>query len=301
VAAVSTVIRLRAVVGSVTASAVVLAGAVAVASWPGSQSTTCPEPAPEHHSTAGTHGSHSAGNGESGHAHDELTVGLTCNQIEMATPAQSTYVPDLAAASDGDRAEAQQLLDGVNDFCRSHSAADILSQWEAGESDPTPTHFFNPGDRSRGLDPARPRAALIYEGDLAGVMFTGKPLPALGSIPRAHAHDPSEPLEMLHVYCTTNLQDAFTPSRTLGVKADTIRLRLSIRPRLMDMDQPHLRALLRKVRGYAGYELAAVEPVQADEAGGPDPVMQAMRIEIRTSLMLLTESQLRSVQSSMRS
>ena len=293
--------RVRAVVGSVTASAVVLAGAVAVSSWPGSQSATCFEPEPERHSAAGAHGSHSAGHGESGNSHDELTVGPTCNQVEMATPAQSTYVPDLAAASAGDRVQAQQLLNGVNDFCREHSAADIISQWEAGESDPSPTHFFNPDDRSRGLDPANPKAALIYEGELAGVMFTGKPLPSLGSIPRAHAHDPSEPLEMLHVYCTTNLQDAFTPSRMLGVKADTIRLRRSIRPGLMDLDQPQLRTLLHKVRGYAGYELAAVEPVQTDEPGGPDPVMQARRTEIRTAIMLLTEAQLRSVQSSMRS
>jgi hypothetical protein len=67
---------------------------------------------------------------------------------------------------------------------------------------------------------------------------------------------------MLHVYCTSNLEEAFTPSRALGVNADTIRLRLSIRPALMELDGRQLRALLTKVRSYAGEELAPVAPAE---------------------------------------
>jgi hypothetical protein len=269
----------------------------------GSRAMVCPE------SPSGPLSGYHRGDAEhEGERHDGsngpdagLTVGPTCNVLESSTPAGSTYVPDVAGASAADRAKAQRLLNGVNDFCNSSSAAEIESTWRPGLTDPTPTHFFNPEPKARGLDPANPRAALIYDDEIAGVMFAGKPLPPLGSIPRAHTHDPSSPLEMVHLYCTTNLKEAFTPSRTLGVKADTIRLRVSLRPALLDLDERQLRALLAKVRGYAGDELAPVAPVEGDEDGRPDPRLQAMRIEIRASLMLLTESQLRSVRTSMRS
>jgi len=292
---------LRAAVAAVTASAVVVAGAMVLSSRPGSRTMACPDP------PGGASGSHSSHAEHHGQRHEQpggpnagLAVGPSCNLVETSTPAGSRYVPDVAGASAADRAKAQRLLNGVNDFCRSSTAAEIMSTWRPGVTDPSPTHFFNPEPTRGGLDPTEPKAALIYDGELAGVMLTGKPLPSLGSVPRPHTHDPSEPFEMLHVYCTSNLQEAFTPSRMLGVKADTIRLRLSIRLALMDLDERQLRALLTKVRSYAGYELAPVAPVHDDE-GSADPLLQAMRTEIRTSLMLLTESQLRSVRSSMRS
>lgn len=292
---------LRATVASLTAGAVVAAGAIAISSSPGSRTMGCPQPPGR---ASGPHGA-SAEHHVRGHAPPSgpssgVTVGPTCNLVETSTPAGSRYVPDVAGASAADRAEAQTLLNGVNDFCRGSSAAQIRSTWRPGLSDPTPTHFFNPEPMGRGLDPAHPKAALIYDGELAGVMFTGRPLPSLGSIPRPHTHDPSESFEMLHVYCTGNLEEAFTPNRTLGVNADTIRLRLNIRPALMDLDDQQLRALLTKVRDYAGKQLAPVAPVEFDR-GVADPLLQATRTEIRSSLMLLSESQLRSLRTSIRS
>lgn len=292
---------LRAAVASLTASAVVVAGAMALSSQLGSRARACPEPpgsAPDPRSASAEHRGH--GHAPPSEPNRGPTVGPTCNLVETSTPAGSTYVPDVPGASAEDRNEAQRLLNGVNDFCSNHSATEITATWRPGLSDPTPTHFFNPATTRRELDPENPKAALIYDGELAGVMLTGKPLPSLGSIPRPHTHDPSEPFEMLHVYCTSNLEEAFTPSRKLGVNADTIRLRTSIRPALMDLDERQLRELLFKVRSYAGDELAPVAPVD-DGEGAADPVLQAMRIEIRTSLMLLAESQLRSLRTSMRS
>jgi hypothetical protein len=69
----------------------------------------------------------------------------------------------------------------------------------------------------------------------------------------------------------------------------------------MELDGRQLRALLTKVRSYASEELAPVAPAEDDDEGGADPLLQAMRIEIRAALMLLTESQLRSVKTSLRS
>jgi len=234
------------------------------------------------------------GTAHSGHARaGKVVIGSTCNSVEMVQPHNSKYIPDIAAASAADRTKAQQLFDGVNRFCRTHSAAALMSTWRPGLSNPAePTHFFNP-EPSRGLDPANPRAALVDDGRLSGVMFTGRPLPALGSIPRAHSHDVSSPVEMVHVYCTTSLKEAFTPNRLLGVKADLVALRLKIRPAIMDLSDAQLRGVLAQVRGYAGNELPAVTPAPPSETGGPDPVRQAMRIEIRRSLMVLTEDQLR--------
>jgi hypothetical protein len=187
----------------------------------------------------------------------------------------------------------------VNEFCDRHPVETLTDTWLPGPSAPPgATHRFNPDRDSRGLDPANPRAALVYAGKLGGVMFVGRPLPSLGSIPRPHHHD-DKPSEMLHVYCTNNLRDAFTPSRRLGVKADLPPLRLWIRPAVMDLDEAQLREVLDRVRGYAGDDLAAVTPVEQVD-GGPDPVLQALRTEIRRSLMLLDEPQLRSIRSLMR-
>ena len=238
--------------------------------------------------------------------HDgHVFIGPSGNKVEMVGPGMSTYRPNLASASAKDRAKAQRVLDGVNAFCRNHTVAGIKSNWQGGSSSSGmsmsgPTHFFNPDDGPSGLRPANPAAALIYEGKLDGVMFNGKPLPRLGSIPRAHSHDMDLPVEMVHVYCTGNLKDAFTPNRMLGIKADLRRLRDTIRPAVMDLRKGQLREVRALVRGYAGDRLAPVAPV-GSTPGGPDPVLQAMRTEIRMSLMLITERQLRNVWSLMKS
>ncbi len=231
-----------------------------------------------------------------------VMTGPTGNKVEMVEPSNSTYVPRIARASAADRAEAQNLLNGVNDFCRTHSAKGLRGRWRAGMSNPSrPTHLFNPSSRSRGLHTAEPRAALVDNGKLVGVMFTGVPLPSLGSIPRAHSHNMSMPVEMVHVYCTHNLRDAFTPNRMLGVKADLEALRLKIRPAVMNLNGHQLHVVLHKVRDYAGSKLDPVSPSGTSANGGPDPALQAMRTEIRNSLMILSEAQLRSVDALMRS
>jgi hypothetical protein len=234
--------------------------------------------------------------------------GLTGNCVEMIDPADSTYVPNIRAASDRAITKAQRLLNGANRFCNNHTVAGLKAKsWRPGHSHPSnPTHFFNPDHNSAGvLHPANPRAALVYDGKLGGVMFTGVPLPHLGSIPRAHTHASMEMgsekgVEMVHVYCTSSLKKAFTPNRLLGVKAMMITLRLQIRPAVMDLNKWQLRAVRHKVRGYCGDRLQHVAPVAGDGTG-PDPVLQAMRTEIRNSLMLLTETQLRRVRHLMRS
>ena len=224
----------------------------------------------------------------------------TCNTVEMVGPTDSRYVPDISDASAADRGRARQLLAGVNDFCDTSSAAALLeARWRPGTANPSdPTHFFNP-DRSRGLDPQNPRAALVYDGELRGVMFTGEPLPYLGEIPRAHNHGPSQPVDMLHVYCSSSLREAFTPNRMLGVNADPIALRKAIRPAVNELDGQQLRAVLAFVRQRAGEERpGAPEPSVLD---GPNPARQAKRIEVRTSLMALGEPGLRNVRALMRS
>jgi hypothetical protein len=216
----------------------------------------------------------------------------------MAGPAESRYVPDVAGASAADRRKARQLLDGVNEFCEGHSAETLAETWQPSTSGAS--HHGNPDSDSRGLDPANPRAALIYDGELSGVMFVGRPLPSLGSIPRAHSHDPSTSTEMVHVYCTDNLREAFTPNRQLGIKADLQPLRQSIRPAVMNLDEVQLRTVLARVRGYARDEVVNVTPLTTSSGGGPDPVLQAMRTEIRRSLLALDERQLRKVRSVVR-
>lgn len=231
-------------------------------------------------------------------------TGPTGNKVEMVDPGKSTYVPKIASAPAKQRAKAQRILDGVNSFCRSHTAAGLKANWNSGSSTMSmsgPTHFFNPDSDSTGLRPANPRAALIYDGKLDGVMFNGKPLPYLGSIPRAHSHDMSMPVEMLHVYCTANLKDAFTPNRTIGVLDDLRQLRDTVRPAILKLKEGQLRAVRTKVRGYCGNELDPVAPIGSPGDGGPDPIVQAMRTEIRHSLMILSEPQLRSVWSLMQS
>jgi hypothetical protein len=83
--------------------------------------------------------------------------------------------------------------------------------------------------------------------------------------------------------------------------ADVKDLRLSIRPALMNLDREGLRAVLAKARTYAGPDLAPVAAVGSSVTPGPDPHLQAMRTEIRRSLMLLSEAELRSLKVSMRS
>jgi hypothetical protein len=234
--------------------------------------------------------------------------GPTGNCVEMIDPADSTYIPNIAAASMRAHTKAQRLLDGVNRFCRTHTVAGLRGRWRTGHTHPSnPTHYFNPDRNSAGvLHPANPRAALVYDGKVGGVMFTGTPLPHLGSIPRAHTHasmemGSSKGVEMVHVYCTKSLKKAFTPNRLLGVKAFMITLRLQIRPAVMNLNKWQLRAVRHKVRAYCGDRLKHIAPVAGSGSGGPDPLLAAMRTEIRNSLMLLTETQLRRVRHLMRS
>lgn len=235
-------------------------------------------------------------------------VGPSGNRLEMVTPDASRYVPKVLRAPARARDRARQLLRGVNRFCANHTVAQLKAGWRPGTNHAHPTHYFNPATGASGLNPARPKAALVYDGKVGGVMFTGKPLPYLGPIPRAHMHDHAEMggargVEMVHVYCTSNLtvksvREAYTPNRQLGVLADTLRLRLRIRPAVMDLNRRQLREVRAKVRGYVGEH-----PVQVQDgtSGGPDPQMQAMRTEIRRSLMDMNEAQLRSVWRLMRS
>jgi hypothetical protein len=225
-----------------------------------------------------------------------VMVGPTGNMVEMVDPDQSTYVPDIAGASTADVDKAQTLLDAVNHFCATHTVAGLKgNDWRPGKTLATAqTHLFNPDTKSKGLDPTNPRAALVYDGKVAGVMFNGTPLPYLGTIPRAHGHaDMAMAVEMVHVYCTPNLQYAYTPNRQLGVMLPVFHLRLEIRPAIMNLSPVHLRAVRDKVRGYIGMAAAAKATVASKS--GPDPVLSAMRDEIRRSLMLLSLSQLRSV------
>jgi hypothetical protein len=110
----------------------------------------------------------------------------------------------------------------------------------------------------------------------------------------------SRPIEMVHVYCTRNLTEAFTPNRMLGVKADIHALRQRIRPAVMDLSRAQLRAVRATVRDLAGSSLRPVRPTGTAGGAGPDPVRQAMRTEIRRSLMVLSEPQLRRVWSMVR-
>jgi len=236
----------------------------------------------------------------SGHHHHEghVMVGPTGNRVEMVEPYNSEYVPRIARASARDRAKAENLLDRVREFCSTHSAADIKKRWRPGADIPSKSnHYFNPrpSKRSAGLHPSRPRAALIYDGRLRGVMFVGKPLPSLGSIPRPHTHQMDEPVEMLHVYCTRDLKDAFTPNRELGINADSIKLRWKIRPAVMDLSERQLRNVRAKVRDYTNHKVRAKAPARSSSGSGPDPVLQRLRTEIRQSVWYLSEAELRRV------
>ncbi len=233
-----------------------------------------------------------------------IRIGPTGNRVEMVDPRQATYVPKVLRASDRHRAKARRLLHGVNRFCRTHTASDIKARWRSGTSRPArPTHYYRPHRAAGRLNPARPRAALVYDNRLGGVMFVGRPLPYLGTIPRAHAHHHMAMgshmgTEMVHVYCTRNLKvksvrEAFTPNRLLGVLADTVKLRLRIRPAVTDLNGHQLRQVRAKVRGYVGKHRVA--PDGSAQGSGPDPELRAMRVEIRRSLMDLREHQLRSV------
>ena len=253
-----------------------------------------------HHPAPRTEGLHGeASRGHHGSARDLVSVGPTCNKVEIVAPYGSTYVPDVRRATAADRAQARTLLTGVNQFCSSHSAAELQSAWRPGSHPDEPTHFFNPDKRSRGLDAGNPRAALIYDNTLGGVMLSGAPLPSLGSIPRAHSHDESDPVEMLHVYCTANLQDAFTPNRLLGVEADAHALRLKIGPALLDLQPQQLRGVLSQARRFVAGRAVDLSGIAVPADAAADPVLQAMRIEIRRSLRQLNEPQLRRVWTSM--
>jgi hypothetical protein len=291
---------LRAVLASTVAAGLVVAGCVSLSHSPDSHALHC---RPHSAELPGSNGRGSSHRGQ-GSGHDQrVVVDASCNTVELLAPDRSRYVPDIASASRADRARARALLRGTNAFCRTHSAAELkTAHWWPGTSNPSkPTHLFNPDPRSRGLDPANPRAALVYQGKLAGVMFTGRPLPSLGSIPRAHIHDMSMPVEMVHVYCTPNLGDAFTPNRQLGVMAAVRSLRQAIRPAVSALHPPQLGTVRAAVKGYAGASSFPSVTPRAPQPGGPDPVLQARRTQVRLALMVLREPQLRDVWSTIRS
>ncbi len=278
-----------------TAVGAVVAGSVACTSQVGQDRVACKSDARAQ--AGGGARTHGRADEHTGHARGHVMVGPTCNLVEMVGPEDSTYRPDVAGATRADRARAEKLLRGVNEFCRTQSAPELMAQWVPGDTNPArPTHFFNPDTRgSLGLDPSSPRAVLIYEQRIGGVMFTGVPLPRLGSIPRAHTHDMSHPREMVHVYCTTNLTEAFTPDRQLGVMADVIALRRKARPLVSQLAQPQLGEILSLAREYAGEELPRVDPRAMTPPGLADAVLWAKREELRQSLMLLSEPQLRRI------
>jgi len=280
---------------------VVIAGSIALASVVDKDPAAC-KTGSEPTRSGTIDGGHGGGGHVRAYGHGDVPaghvmVGPTCNLVEMVGPEDSTYRPDVAGASRADRARARSLLRGVNEFCRSNSASQLMAEWVPGEGNPTqPSHFFNPGRRqSLGLGPSDPRAVLIYRQQIGGVMFTGVPLPPLGSIPRTHTHDMSRPREMLHVYCTPNLAEAFTPNRELGVLADSIALRHRVRPLVAYLMDPQLTTVLGTVRGYVGEVLPRVDPRTITTPGLADPVLRAKREEIRQSLILLTEAELRKV------
>ena len=293
--------------GSVSVKAVIVAcaaaagvaGSVALGSLLAPDAIVCPPgslPGPERNAGVARGHDHGDGHGPAHGRPGQVVLGPTCNVVELAAPPDSTYRPDVTGASRADRARARRLLSGVNEFCRNHTASDITSRWLAGQASQTsPTHFFNPDRRgSLGLDPMNPRAVLVYRQGIGGVMFTGTPLPRLGSIPRAHTHDPSRPREMLHVYCADDVAEAFTPSRQRGVLVDSIALRQKIRPRVAGVVDPHLAAVHRRMSSYVGHELSPAEP-RSDTDQLVDPVLRARRDQIRQSLVLLTEPELRTV------
>lgn len=258
-------------------------------------------------STAGVGQSMTGASAYAGHHHHAGMVHTTAtgNKVEFVDPDQSTYIPKVLSASPRQRQRARSLLRGVNRFCSTHTVAELRAGWRRGMArDSHPTHYFNPAPGASGVDPANPRAALVYDGQVGGVMFTGQPLPYVGPIPRLHRHTGGSMMgsgsmvEMVHVYCTDDLtvksvREAFTPDRQLGVYADTIRLRLRIRPAVMDLNPRQLRQVRDRVRSYIGRQ--SYQSSGRTAAGGPDPVLQAMRTEIRHGLMQLDEAQLRSI------
>jgi hypothetical protein len=233
-----------------------------------------------------------------------METSATGNRVELVDPGQSRYVPRVMQATARQRERSRRLLAGVNRFCDTHTVAELkAADWRPGNArEVHPTHYFTPEIAANGINPTNPRAALVYEGKVGGVMFTGQPLPRLGSIPRAHRHAHGSTMgsgssaEMVHVYCTNDLtvksvREAYTPNRQLGVLADTINLRLRIRPAVMGLTPHQLREVRALVRSYTGRTAQSA----ARTTSGPDPVLKAMRTEIRESLMELDEAQLRSV------
>jgi hypothetical protein len=231
-----------------------------------------------------------------------VETSATGNRVELVDPAKSTYVPRVRSAPLQQRTRARRLLRRVNEFCHTHTLAGLRGEWRPGElRESEPTHYFDP-DGESGVDPAHPRAALVSDGKVDGVMFSGRPLPRLGVIPRAHRHaegagmGSDSAVEMVHVYCTDDLtlksvREAFTPSRQLGVLADTIRLRQRIRPAIVGLDRRQLREVRTRVRRFLGDQVPA----------GSGTGVEAMRSEIREALMELNEEQLRSIRRLMRS
>lgn len=151
-------------------------------------------------------------------------VSSTGNEISHCGAGADPYLPDIDSASADDINQAQQLLSGVMQFCRSHPNLESIRR--AGYQ-PVRQAAMHWSGGPHGVDPSHPRMAVVNtDGQIVGVVFTGGPsaLPPLGSIPRPHQHAPGRS-EMLHVWCTAeSLETAFAtrkPAESRGpVRAD---------------------------------------------------------------------------------
>jgi hypothetical protein len=130
----------------------------------------------------------------------------TGNRISHCSAGEERYVPDIQSAGSEDLAKAKELHSAALGFCRSHSSLDSLSRDGYRPTRPGMTHWFNP-QLGRDFDAHKPRFAVVKDGKLVGVLYLSPQLPSLGSIPRAHSHHPGR--EMLHVWCSDDMERAF--------------------------------------------------------------------------------------------
>lgn len=178
-----------------------------VATWPafaapGHDNVHAPEQAPEQVPERASRqvGEQGRGDGCAGY------TSRTGNRVSHCAAGEERYVPNVGSAGSSDAAKAKELHTAALGFCRSHSSLDSLSRDGYRPTRPGMTHWFNP-QVGRTFDADRPRFAVVKGGKLVGVLYLTPQLPSLGSIPRAHSHHPGR--EMLHVWCSDNLEHAF--------------------------------------------------------------------------------------------
>ncbi len=187
--------------------------AVAVATWPAiaapghgghasrqaqAERAQAPERAPE--PTQLRQQSASQGKGCSGY------TSKTGNHVSSCAAGEERYVPNVSSAGSDDVAKAKQLHSAALGFCRSHSSLSSLNRDGYRPTRPGMTHWFNPS-LGREFNADKPRFAIVKGGKLVGLLYLTPQLPSLGSIPRAHSHHPGR--EMLHVWCSEDMERAF--------------------------------------------------------------------------------------------